>query len=68
MNIGDKLERIKIRKLNRKVLRYPNKISLCKDNKYENISIDFSKCLISASNKKDIELLKQQIKNFLLTI
>ena len=68
MKLNDKLEEIIVKKISKNAIQYPNKISLCKDNKYENIKIDISKKLISTSNKEDIELLKQKIKNFLITM
>ena len=68
MIINEVLKGIKIKKIGKAAKKYPNKISLCKDNKYENIEIDFSKQMISASNKKDIEILKQKIKDFLIVM
>lgn len=66
MKLNDKLEAIKVKKISKNALQYPNKITLCKDNEYENIKIDISKKLISASKQEDIELLKQKIKEFLI--
>ena len=65
MNLNEKKEQIRIKKRSKRVLESPNKISLCKDNKYENIQVDISKKLVNASNQDDIELLKQKIKEFL---
>ena len=65
MNINEKKQQIKIRKLNKIVLKHPNKLVLYKDGKYKRISVDFSKYLICAANKKDIELFKQQIKGLI---
>lgn len=44
-----------------------NKIKLVKDN-YNNIKIKFHKKLISVNNKKDLNLLKDKIKNYLLVM
>ena len=65
-NFLEVLKLIKFKIFNGMFFRRENKISLYKNNDYNNIKMKFSSCFIKAKESNHIETLTEKIKNFII--